>query len=343
MAVRSGDRLPVGWHEGLAQYVQRERSELPRTVSLLRRAANRQSLLAWATFEQAPAFYTRADVAYPESYAVVAYLTDCYGFGRFLAFLDALRGGTDTQQALEQAFGRAPAELEAEWRAALPSLLSQDWPEDALQAASLTPSVQALKEGRFTDATLLAERSERFWRDLSRADRAGEAAALRTQAEGRLALATRLGSARDLLAAFRYSDAQQAAAAAAGAAADLADAEQGAAAEEVRHAALRGMVAQEALAAAETARAHFQLAEAREQALGARDAFAELGDQEATGRADALYDDATSLQQRLGAGLVAMACVIGCVTVGASVRRRLLAGPIGSAEGRAVEVEGLSL
>lgn len=320
---RAGGRLPVGWHEGLAQLLERDRSSQPQVVALLRRADGEQRLLAWDAFTEPERFYAQAPVAYPESLAAATYLADRYGFGRFLVFLDALRDGADVSAGLPAAFGSSAAGLEAAWRAALPEMLAGAWPADPLAARDLEPARAALRGSRLAEAADLAGRSERFWADLGQADRRDEARAIRLQAEARLALGARLEEGRRLVAAFEFDLAAGQLAETVRMADAQADAERRATAEALQAMAQRGRAGAEALRVAREALARRGYPEAQVQALVARQAYLDAGDVARAAEALAVRDQAAAEQQRmaLGLGAAGLVALVGSAIVGLGVRR----------------------
>lgn len=308
---RSAGRLPVGLHEGLAQYAERDRKGHEQLMDGLRKAYQQRAILKWADLDRASGFYGRPDVSYPQSYSITAYLADRFGFGRFLALLDTLADGDQYSEAVNRVYGRSYAELEAEWMQALPTILAGPTPNDLLVMRELSPARRALEELRFVEAIERAGRAEAFWIDLGRPDRAAEARAIRESAAARLALQERAEQDQRLLTSLQYQEAEEQFIAAMALAAGLADEPRRAQLETMRAAAARGTAARESLEKSRTALETFRIPEARSQALSAYTSFAELGDDTGASEAREVLDEAQAILQRLGLGFLGTASLFG--------------------------------
>lgn len=317
---RSGGNLSVGWHEGLAQYVERDAPGKETLVQIVRRASTENRLLPWSVFDEPSRFYSQAQLAYPQSYAVVAYLAEQYGFQRFLPFMDALREGATHDEALQAAFGKSGDKLDAEWRAALPAMLAPGaWPADRLDDRSLVPARAALSELRLPDAVALAARAERFWAAMERPERVDEARRVREEAEGRLALRAVLREAETYLAASDYRAAQQ-----------VLDSwqpraiqapEEEGVLQTLRQTAERGIQAAASLDQARAALAGNGFVEAQVHAANAWRDFASVSDQRGVAEAAALHAEARRLPTAAGLGLLAVGAASTLVALTRIVRR----------------------
>src|SRR5207247_1830828 len=140
-------------------------------------------LLPWADLEDNEQFQAHLEVAYPESYTVLAFLADRYGMGAFARFLARVRANEPIPAALQDAYGQAQDALEAQWRAYLPAFFQDGWQVNVLRAYDLAPGRALYDAGRFAAARDYFARSEALYRDLGRDAQATEATAARTRAE----------------------------------------------------------------------------------------------------------------------------------------------------------------
>ncbi len=112
----TGRNCPRWLHEGLAQY--QESKVDPVDLPDLARKRDRGRLIPLEEldrafgFDQAPA---RVRLAYAQSYSLVGYLIDRYGFWRINAVLGELGKGTGWREAFEKEFLFPVADLEEEW------------------------------------------------------------------------------------------------------------------------------------------------------------------------------------------------------------------------------------
>ncbi|MDW8148451.1 MAG: hypothetical protein RMJ48_19410 [Roseiflexaceae bacterium] len=67
LAELSANRLNVGFHEGIAQYVERPSPELERKVAALRQALERDALLPWSALDDRDQIYGSPQVGYPQN------------------------------------------------------------------------------------------------------------------------------------------------------------------------------------------------------------------------------------------------------------------------------------
>jgi hypothetical protein len=148
----SGSRLNVGFHEGIAQYVERPSRELETKIRLLRRALEHDQLLTWSALDSREQVYGSPEVGYPQSLSVVAFLVERYSFAKLREFLAVTSRSSGYRSALERTYGVAPDELERAWRDWLPSYLDGGYLRNALSAYDLSPVEMMLGEGRYTEA-----------------------------------------------------------------------------------------------------------------------------------------------------------------------------------------------
>ena len=116
---------PNWLNEGLAEYEGRTQFSQP--LKLLADAHHAQTLIPWAELSDrfGPTLpIEQVGLAYEQSYSMVAYLVDRYGFWRVRRLLKALAGGTPWETAVAAEFRMKLPRLEADWRQELPKFLS---------------------------------------------------------------------------------------------------------------------------------------------------------------------------------------------------------------------------
>jgi hypothetical protein len=325
----SGDRLPIGFQEGLAQYAEKEASDRRRLAESLRTAERQGQLLSWEALNEQPRFLRRMNVAYPEALSVVTYLIDRHGLGPFKRFLRELaREEQPYQQALETAYAQTAEALEADWRDYLPSYYSGRWENNLLRTLDLADAKARFAAGEYAEARPLFEQAQRLHLDLDQATRAAEADTYL----GRIALAQDAAElaerGRAQLAQRDYDGARALLGAAEQRYAEVGDARwRPALADPLAHAE-RGAAAGDQLAAAQALVANWRYPEGRDRSAEAAALFQAIGDSEGAQRAHALSAEADSRQSRLalvllGGGTLAL--------VGLVVRpRRERPPPVGS-------------
>src|SRR5688500_18129202 len=172
----SGQSLPIGFQEGLAQYNELSSTRGSEVVRSLEQAqAANVPLLTWADLNQVDRFRRRLDLSYPQSYTIMAFLADRYGMGPFSHFLRTLDEGLYYQDALHKAYGKPMEVLEAEWKEYLPGFMKEGHKLNVLTAYDMAPAIALYQSGRFKDAVDSFARSETLFTGLSRTDKATEA------------------------------------------------------------------------------------------------------------------------------------------------------------------------
>jgi hypothetical protein len=321
----SGQRLPIGFQEGIAQYLERDIDQRQRFAATVRRGRETGQLLELADLNRQRRFLSIAGLSYPQSYSVVVFLAERYGFGQVIRLVSATREARTLDEAVRAAFGRSLTDLEAEWQAFLPGYLDQSWARNDLDLWDLGEPRQRLGEGKYAEARDLYDRAESLFGSVGRLDRLELARAERQRAIVGLEAIDLTHRGMVALTAHEYDGA-----------ADLL-----AQAEDRWHAAGDGRRAELASAAAIQARdgqaAVAQLDEARRQldnwrfpaaddlAYDAGQVLAELGDDVRTEEARQVMRDAQQLRTRLGlaaAGGGAAGFGLLGVTWAASRRRR---------------------
>lgn len=169
----SGGRLPVGFHEALAQYLERPDQRLATEVVQLRQSHRRGRLLSWAELNESQAVYQLPQIAYPQTLSMAAYLADRYGMERLVDLVHAFQTFPGYRSALESVYGKPARTLEAEWEAYLPLWFAGRWRHHVLYHYDLSGAEEALERGAYADAVRLLEQAVG---DLSQTERAEELA-----------------------------------------------------------------------------------------------------------------------------------------------------------------------
>ncbi len=208
-AALSDNNLPVGFQEGLAQYNELSGSRAQEVATALKGImAGDGKLLSWAEMNDRAAFSRNIEVAYPQSYTIMAFLADRYGMDRYSRLLRNLREGNSLNDSLAWAYAEPADKLEAEWRAYLPTFLKDGWRVNVLQAYDLGPAQALFDAGRYAEAQPMLERSEQLYRDLGKSDKADEIATLKAQAVQAQSATDLLAEARKALLDHDYARAQ---------------------------------------------------------------------------------------------------------------------------------------
>jgi hypothetical protein len=321
----SGQRLPIGFQEGIAQYLERDLDQRQRFAATVRRGREEGQLLSFTDLNRQRPFLSAAGLAYPQSYSMVVYLAERYGFGEVIRLVTTIREVQTLDEAVLHVFERSLPEIEADWQAFLPGYLDQTWARNDLDLWDLGEPRRLLAEGKYGEARDLYDRAEALFTSMSRLDRLELARAERQRAVTGLEAIelTRIGMAD--LTASQYDGAAELLGQAERRWTELGDA---------RRASLASLgVAQ----ARDGQAAVFQLDEARRRLEGwhfqeaddlaydAGQVLADLGDEARTEEARQVMRDAQQLRTRLGlaaaGGGAAGVCLLG-VAWAAGHRRR---------------------
>jgi Peptidase MA superfamily len=113
----SGLALPLWMDEGLAVYHEYTPPKDARFAASLQRAIQTDSLFRLRTIsERFPSDPTQADLAYGESFSVVAFMIKTYGRDKMKQILDLFKQGTTPDDAFQQVLGVDEDGLENAWR-----------------------------------------------------------------------------------------------------------------------------------------------------------------------------------------------------------------------------------
>ncbi|MBI4342097.1 MAG: tetratricopeptide repeat protein [Candidatus Omnitrophica bacterium] len=120
----SHGRCPTWLNEGLAEY--QGRTQAPGSLALLTKAYETQQLVPWPQLSDQLTMARPTEqvgLGYEQSYSIVAYLAQRYGFWRFRRLLKAIDGGAAWPDAMESEYHLKLSHLEEDWREWLPELL----------------------------------------------------------------------------------------------------------------------------------------------------------------------------------------------------------------------------
>lgn len=321
----SNGRLTVGFHEGIAQYVEHDHPDRESLITVLQRAHDGGRLMSWQDLNDRDQFYGDIATGYAQAFAVATFLVERPdGFPMFRRFLTLLGQGQAWPAALERAYGRSVADLEAEWRAGLPQFLAGGWQNYGLRDWNPEPARQLLATGDYAGAAAALERSlalyesrgvtarvERIRPDLERARTGRDAAEAFATGETELADGNFPAAEAAYAAALRDYE-------------TVGDTNRATVARGRLDAARTGLAAATRLAEARAALSASDIFGAQRAAAAAAEGFALAGDPERQAEAEAILDAATGVRRWLGlAGLVAGAVLL----TGFALWSRRLAGP----------------
>lgn len=320
VAELSGDDLPVGFHEGVAQYlekpIQREQEAI---VRRLRTASVQGGLMSWADLNAPGGAYANPDIAYPQSLSIVAFLVDRYGFAKLLDFIKAMPTSSGYRSALETAYGLSADQLEAQWREYLPQYLDGRYAVNALYAYDLAPARALLGQGTYTAAKEELDRAVYLLQQTGQADRLAEAQDLLARAERGINAGQTVAEARKALEARDYGRTRDLVSQARAGYAALSDTRRE---DELRLYDERAQAAQQAhvdLQRAEDLVRTFRYPEARVALVEAATALGELGDSGGLATAERLMAEMDARQRLVGFGFLGL----GTVFLAFTLRRRV--------------------
>lgn len=308
----SGNRLPTGFHEGIAQYVERPGRDQAAKVELLRQAHDAGRLLSWSELNAGPTVYQNPEIGYSQAVSIVSYLVDEYGFARFVEFIRALRATSGYRSALQATYGVPADRLERAWLDALPAYLDGRWQVNALWAYDLAPLQALVAEGAYASAESGLEEAIRLLEHSRQTDTLAEARRLLAVSQQGQTAGEAVVAARQALIDGEYAVARAKIALARTIYAELGDRRHEVELDELDAWANDGMDALDRLAAAEAAVRTNRLEQARQLATEAGVTLSTLGHGEGAAQSSAILA-AIDRRQRagalglMGAGLLGLA------------------------------------
>ncbi len=118
----SRGRVPHWFNEGLAEYQEAKFSKTSKPARSLKQALDADGLLPWNQIESlfSGRSIDQVRLGYEQSYSVVAYLAQRYGFWHMPRLLKQMAQGVSFEEALEQEFKSPAKRLEKDWKRWLP-------------------------------------------------------------------------------------------------------------------------------------------------------------------------------------------------------------------------------
>jgi tetratricopeptide (TPR) repeat protein len=307
----SNQRLPVGFHEGLGQYNELSSTRAQEVVQGLQAAeAASEPYLSWADLNDFARFRQNIEVAYPQSYSVMAFLADRYGMEPFVRFLSGLRDDLEYRHAILLAYGKPMEELEKEWREYLPGFLQDGWKRNVLSANDLGYGLALMGAGQFADAEEHFKQAERLYSDLGRRDRATQASEYLANAIKAKEADQASAQARKDLEAYDYSKAYSGAFSASQAFAELGLPDYQQHADDISLLAQKGKNAITQIEKARVGIKGFDLNGAKASATEAGEAFSALGDAARVAEANTLLSEIWTWQQSIGFGVAGIGVLV---------------------------------
>lgn len=149
----SGNRLNVGFQEGIAQYAERSAPDiLLQKAQLVHRAREEGRLISWGDLDERDKIYADPSAGYPQTLSIVAFLIERFSFEKFRAFLSISGRSSGYRSALERAYALAPAALEKQWLAWLPSYIEGGYRLNAITSYNLDYPERLIAQGRYSEA-----------------------------------------------------------------------------------------------------------------------------------------------------------------------------------------------
>ncbi|WP_129672677.1 hypothetical protein [Candidatus Chloroploca sp. Khr17] len=303
----SNNQLNTGFHEGIAQYMERPADELEQRIRALRQTYERGLLMPWSAFDDRERIYGQPEIGYPQSLSVVAFLIEQYGFTRMREFLIANGRSSSYREALAQTYQRSAAELELAWRDWLPGYLEGGYQRNALVVYDLSFVRTLVNQGSYAAAEQELRTTVEWLKnhaDTQPAAVLAEAEALLARSAQGLRAEQLAESARQALQQGDYERAIRLVADAQHLYAELNDARQAEVLAIYAERATRGLQATSVLAQAIELTRSFNYPQAHRQADQAAAEFAALGDTLRRSNAERLRDSLATQQRLVGFGLL---------------------------------------
>ncbi len=316
----SNNQLNTGFQEGIAQYVEIPTGEYTRKLELIQQALASNRLIRWSDLQERERIYNEPQIGYPQSLSIVTFLIENYGFRTFRTFIEETGRSTGYRAALQSVYRTSPSELEAQWRAWLPSFVDGTYVTRPAIGFDLNYPIRLLEQGRYAEAQSELEATIEWLRTTPQQDTLQEAEALLIRSRaGQQATQIAL-SARTALANGEYEQALNLTQQARQAFAAIGDTRQEQVLEVYAARAIRGLRANQQLATASSQLESFRFWDARDAAERAAQEYARLGDTQRAEQALALRDSLSDWQRLAGVGLV----VLGVLSLLASLWGRWL-------------------
>ena len=336
----SDQRLPIGFQEGIAQYVEQDPEARERVVRGLRRGIDEGHMLGFNDLNRTRPFMSRPWFSYPQSYAVVAFLAERYGLGKVVELVRATRDAETLDEAVTRAFGTPVAELEQEWKASLPAFVGGGYTRNVLDVWEMAAPRQNLAESRFAEARAGFEQAAGLFEGLGRTERLAQARDGVQRATLGIEGIELSHQGAAALGGFEYARSAELLGQAESRWTALGDEGRRALTAAALEQARTGTEAETGLVEARALLDGWQFQEATDRALGAGQVFAALGDEARTEEANQLMADVRETQTRLatyaiGAGVVGLGAAGAGWMIGRRRRRLVPEAPVAVGAARA--------
>ncbi len=148
----SDGKLNTGFHEGIAQYLEKPNDRTGFDPALLEQAYQQSRLLTWAEMDKAQNIFRDPQVAYPQALSMASFLIDRYGFVKFVDFIKANAKEPGYRSALQVVYGKSADALETEWQEYLPDYFAGRWQINTIYAYDLSRVAQLVENGAYSAA-----------------------------------------------------------------------------------------------------------------------------------------------------------------------------------------------
>ena len=313
----SGQNLPVGFQEGLAQYNELSPQRAQASMQALKNALDTHtSLLSWEDLNNPSIFGQNSALAYPEAYSIMAFLADKYGMRDFADFLLALQRGQPWADALSISYAQSWRPLQAAWRSYLPGFLSTGWQKNLFTYYDLSPGIALYDAGQFKQAVAHFTQSKALYEQLGRPARAQTASDYLDKARAASNAEDQATRARTALERYDYETAYTLAQRAVQDFGTLELKAQSDAAGETAALSQKGLGGMASLDNAKANIGGLNIFAARSDALAAAQVFAALGDKSHAAEATSLLSQLSGTTTFIGFGVLGagfLALVLGLI------------------------------
>ena len=313
----SGQNLPVGFQEGLAQYNELSTQRAQSSMQALKNALDTHTtLLSWEDLNNPAIFAQNPALAYPEAYSIMAFLADKYGMRDFADFLLALQRGQPWASALSLSYAQSWRPLQAAWRAYLPDFLSKGWQKNLFTYYDLSPGIALYDAGQFKQAVAHFTQSKALYEQLGRPTRAQTASDYLDKARTASNAEDQATRARSALESYDYESAFTLSQRAVQAFGTLDLKAQSDAAGETAVLSQKGLSGVASLDNAKANMGGLNIFAARSDAMSAAQIFASLGDKPHAAQATQLLSQLSGTTTLIGFGVLGaglLALVLGLV------------------------------
>lgn len=344
----SGGHLPAGLLEGVERYAQAPPADLQALVGTLNGVVGADRLAGWNTL------LNQTDPeADAQTYSVVAFLMDIYGFRTFRTYLDRVRETRDWRTAIPRAYltgtnstpampapaagatapppaaGESVMSLEMKWRAYLPQFLGGLWQRNQFTFSNTEEASRLVAAGQYTQAVMLLTPAIPFLQQISNTRRAADAQSLLSRARAGAAAESTLRDAQQALEGNDYERTLTLVSQAKTEFESLGkDARPSPLLRQYEERANRGKTATADLTVAETAVGGWNVLLARQRADRALGTFTEYGNTPLADRAQSVIDRANGEIRTVGLGTIGVGLTILLLGMTISSVRRARRHPV---------------